>query len=310
MDFREKHPYLYWEIPGLAVVVATCIAITIYEKSNTVIVLLFLSSLIEIILAPIIITAFKIAIRRAMSGKRKEKKHPYLYWELAGLTVGIVSFVFIAVCEDPSILLGFLLLASLAEIILAPIIIANFDCQLNNRLAEQRKRTEREYREKYITNVEIENERFGKLTFDKDSNKNTLRIAYGSALCIPFGKYDQVEIDIDVDENIINKAFEGLAYVYDNQEKILRDFYNYIKEICDEWNESDSNGNPIDIKYAEKYFSLHYIYVHSSINQEILVSLSGVLLDDFDSYCELLGYHLIEAEINCNTKEVSYGLEG
>lgn len=303
MDFREKHPYLYWEIPGLAVVVATCIAITIYEKSNTVIVLLFLSSLIEIILAPIIITAFKIAIKRAMSGKRKERKHPYLYWELAGLTVGIVSFVFIAVCEDPNILLGFLLPASLAEIILSPIIITNFYCQLD-------KQAERRYREKYITNVETENARFGKLTFDKDSNKNTLKTVDGCVLSIPFGKDDQVEINIDGDENIINREFESLAYVYDNQEEILRDFYNYIKDICDEWNETDSNGNPIDMDYAEKYFMLLDISVYSSLDKEIFVSLNGVLLDDFDVRRKLLGYHYITAEINCTTKETTYYLEG
>lgn len=164
-----------------------------------------------------------------------------------------------------------------------------------------------EYQELYLTDVIIENELLGTCVFEKDANRNTLRLKQ-NAVSLPFGRDNTPELHIHIDEKDLAEAFQGLSDVYHNQERFLKEFYAGIKGFCDEWEETDSAGNPVSLEMIEANCSVSDITVSRSWQGILTVSLSGGAADDTGR--DLLGCHAVIAEINYKTSEIEYGLEG
>lgn len=159
----------------------------------------------------------------------------------------------------------------------------------------------------FLSNVTIEDERFGKCIFEKDANRNTLELIYGISE-IPFGKCKNPEIHIHVKESDISQAFRDLSYVYDNQERFILEFCKGAKEFCDEWEETDSQGNAVSLDFLVETCEIFSITVQNTCDDDLTVSLSSCLTDA--SGRDLLGCHSVIAQINCSTNEIEYGLEG
>lgn len=102
----------------------------------------------------------------------------------------------------------------------------------------------------------IEDKRFGKCVFEKDTKRNSLRLLKGISN-MPFDGQAAPQIDI-----------------------------NLIKANCEVTN----------------------IAVYRSYLGSLIVSLSGGVADDAGR--DLLGCHSVKAEINCETGEIEYDLEG
>lgn len=159
------------------------------------------------------------------------------------------------------------------------------------------------YKKDFVSEETIEDIKFGKVVFEKDSNTNKL---YCKHLNFLFGKYNP-EIEIyEYDERYKELYFRNLEKLYDNQEKILKDYYDAIKGFCDNWNEQDSNGNPISGEYIKENFDISCICIYKD-KEEIIITLWGGFYDyDYN----ILGCHGVTAEIHCNSKEVFYDLVG
>ncbi|MCI8550250.1 MAG: hypothetical protein HFI68_06615 [Lachnospiraceae bacterium] len=169
------------------------------------------------------------------------------------------------------------------------------------------KKKVQEYETMFLSNVTIEDKRFGKCIFEKDANRNTLELIHGISE-IPFGKCHTPEIHIHVGENDISQAFRDLAYVYDNQERFILEFCKGAKDFCDEWEETDPEGNPIGLGFLLETCEIFSITVGNTWDGQVTVSLSSCLTDAAGR--DLLGCHSVIAQINCRTNEIEYGLEG
>lgn len=244
------------------------------------------------------------------------KEHPYLFGEAIDLSVCIFSIAYVTThdCPDSLILSSLILFsayASLAGIVLVPIIIAIVRSRIDKKRRKQKEQELKEYREKYITEFVVTDKKFGKLEFEKDSNKNSFRFINGDIQNIPFGEHGVMDIDIEIDggEDMLYRALDDLAKVYSEQEKYMNDLYDDVVDSCYNWDERDSKGNPIDLTYVKKYFSLEGVAL-TTFKGEVTVSLYGTLLNDDENGMELLGCHVIEADINCTKDEVTYDLVG
>ncbi|MCI8464282.1 MAG: hypothetical protein HFI63_00245 [Lachnospiraceae bacterium] len=165
-------------------------------------------------------------------------------------------------------------------------------------------------KEKEISSPErflVEHERFGNCVFERGKDGDLVRLVEGISR-IPFGKYEDVELDMEVPEGRIGEAFQCLGHVYDGQEKFINKFYEGIRSFCEEWEETDSRGNDITMETVEKNGSLFRIQVRESWRGNLIVALRGMMSDDAGK--DLLGCHSVIAEINCETDEVEYDLEG
>lgn len=244
------------------------------------------------------------------------KNHPYLFGEIIDLAVAIISVTYILTHDEPDtwvmiILWLFLGYGSLVGIIAVPIIIAVVRGIIDNKRKKRKEQELKEYREKYVTEFIVEDKNFGHLVFEKDSNKNLFRFIRGEIMQMPFGRYDYHDVDMEIDggEDMLYRALDDLAKVYSEHEKYINDLYDETVDTCYDWDERDSKGNPIDRAYVEKYFSLEAVSL-TTYKDEVTVSLCGSLLNDDERGMELLGYHVVEADINCTKNEVRYDLVG
>lgn len=160
------------------------------------------------------------------------------------------------------------------------------------------------YNNRYVSEIIIQDEKLGQLKLEKDTNKN---IISGTLSNISFGKYIP-DVEISCNEGSVNQVISDFKELLDNSESILRDFYTCAAEMCNNWDEQDSYGNPISEEYAKEYLSVDIIEVQE-YKGETEVSLWGMIIDDYDGE-PLLGGHSIIAEINCATKETVYNLIG
>ncbi len=159
-------------------------------------------------------------------------------------------------------------------------------------------------KKKAAETVEIHHDRFGRCMFEKDE--------WGAFMLIrpslPFGRHEDVEIELDVVGEKIASALWCFAEVYDKQEIYLKKFYEGILSFCEEWEETDSKGNAVTMELVEKNSGLFLVRVQETGEGNLVISLSGMMTDDEGK--ELLGCHSVIMEIDYATGEVEYDLEG
>lgn len=172
---------------------------------------------------------------------------------------------------------------------------------LPNHEAKTAAKEAKEYREKFISTEIIENDKFGKVCFEKDSKTSEL---YCECFSLPFGDFNPSIYIIDYNDKFKTLYLKNLEEIYDNQEKILSDYYDEAKKFCDNWDEKDSDGNSMSIEYIKKNLDVDSIEIFES-NDEITIAINGGFED-----IDILGGHMVIMYINCNTKEISYDLVG
>ncbi|MCI9486280.1 MAG: hypothetical protein HFI64_04735 [Lachnospiraceae bacterium] len=153
--------------------------------------------------------------------------------------------------------------------------------------------------------VEMEEERLGPCVFEREAGEDVLRLISPS---LSFGRHEGTEVEIEVPGEQTGEALRCLAGVHDRQETYLRKFYEGILSFCEEWEETDSEGNPVTMELVERNSSLFRVRVKESWTGNLTVSLNGMIFDDRQK--DLLGCHSVVMEIDGETGEVEYDLEG
>lgn len=179
--------------------------------------------------------------------------------------------------------------------------VADFLCKLDDKKIAKRKK---EYREKYISDVELEDKKYGKMIFEKDSNTEKMEL---KDVNLPsFSNHIIKDFIINncycFNENMKNLIFRNLDEVYNNSEKILDSLYNEIKDIYDDEDIRDSNGNLMSIDYIKEKLILDYISVHLNENNCIIELLGGMDNDIDDHIAE----HGITASIDIQNNKYDY----
>lgn len=179
--------------------------------------------------------------------------------------------------------------------------VVDFLCKLDDKKIARRKK---EYREKYISDVELEDEKYGKMIFEKDSNNETMEL---KDVNLPvFGNHiieDFIINDCDYyNENMKNLIFRNLDEIYNNSEKILNGLYDEIKDIYDDEDIRDSDGHLMSIDYIKEKLILDYINIYLS-EDNCIIELLGSMNNDIDDH---IAEHGITASIDIQNNKYDY----
>lgn len=183
------------------------------------------------------------------------KNHPYLFAGAIDAVILIATFVYIMLTPFNQLLYSLvnqfiicLFFVSLEGLVLIP-----------GKFMQRKKRfnEEKEYREKYISEFAVTDKKFGDLVFERDSNKNVFTLVKGDIEKLHYGKYDDYSLNLEIagDEELLYRVLRDLADVYEGHEKYMNDLYDFTLKTCDDRDERDSEGNPIDMAYVEKIFT-------------------------------------------------------
>ena len=243
---------------------------------------------------------------------KKFKEHPIMLTELILLftLMAIVIWIGLSETDKYEILQRFLVLFNIVALVVVPFVMLWISCKTSKEEREFAKKRKwersKEYREQFVSHFNVENPFFGECVFEKDVNKNFVRLVQGITKT-KFGPYI-VMADIEVSEECVTLALEELAKIYQNAEEILNPIYQEAMKYCNEWDETDEEGNPIDLNYIREHYNLNGIAVSDKEDGSIFVVLDGSIVAD--NGVELLGYHSFVTEIDCSTGEITYDIWG
>ncbi len=165
----------------------------------------------------------------------------------------------------------------------------------------KQKRKREQYREKYISDIVIEDEKFGRMVFELDSFIN--QISAAGTVLPKFGTEN-----MDIDEIIINEydekkkdvIFRGVEHIYEHAEEIVDACCKMVKECYDEEDIRDADGNLIRIESIKKLLSLSYMEIEFNREDTCMIVLQGGMNNDIvDHILE----HGVTVCIDCNTWE-------
>lgn len=170
----------------------------------------------------------------------------------------------------------------------------------------------REYREKYITELTMENERFGRVVLEHDANRHIVG-AEEYVMEKPFGRHEELRLTAEVEGDDPAPIISALSYLYRNSRDILEMIYRYTLECCENYEEQNSEGKPYDIEYIRGNLTLYGVTITDGsdcIYASLDASISG------DNGEELLGCHGITLDIELTKdseprrKRITCGLVG
>lgn len=160
------------------------------------------------------------------------------------------------------------------------------------------------YKEKYISELVIEDSFFGKMTFCLDRNHNMLE---SSEIHLPpFGADAPDSLYVtDYDENDREKILHGLREIYNHKDEILELIYPGLLEIATDYGETDSSGNPYTMDELRRVTAIYSITVCNSKDHFFIdldcYTVSGTLE---------LGGHSYVASVDFVNKNIQFDLEG
>lgn len=170
-------------------------------------------------------------------------------------------------------------------------------CEITFRHDEKKRRQrEKEYREKYISDLIIENKTYGKMHFEKDSFKDCIELVEINLPDFGKNKIDSFKI-YSYDENKKDIYFRSLDYLYSNAQKIFDELCDMVKE---RYEDEDISVSIEDIK---KQLYVDYIKMHINDENECIAEFLGGMNNDISDH---IAEHGITACINCTAGEFEY----
>lgn len=173
------------------------------------------------------------------------------------------------------------------------------------KLYQKRERKkERLYKEKYITEVSIEDAFFGKMTFEDDSFKGHMRSAE-----LHFPKFGADVLDTlyiegynESDREKIFRAFQG---IYEHQNEILDALCPELLDIAEEYGEVDENGAPYTLEKIRERAYISWTRVFNDDEGVTVIMEAGLTEGEIE-----LGGHGFDVVINCADKTMDFTMEG
>lgn len=168
----------------------------------------------------------------------------------------------------------------------------------------------RAYKEQYVTEIPVEDERFGKVVFEYNSEHDTLT-ANDINLEKPFGGHE-LTLFSEFSGNNPDLAVGVLGYLYDHCDEILEELYPYTVSCCENYDERDKDGNPYDLEYVRKNLSMHLADI-AEYNGTVIIHLCGSICGDTGDV--LLGCHSVTSTRQLRADDLTLidsmcGLEG
>lgn len=164
----------------------------------------------------------------------------------------------------------------------------------------------KKYVNKHKKQFKVDNSFFGTCIFEQKTDEFYMELVE-STNKMRFGSY-RPEIWYTGNDRLIPKALENLEHIYIDASNILEQIYVAIFDQCKTWNEVDTDGIPVDLEFVKKYCSVSKIDMEAEDEKNITIRLTTYLVDPKSG--PLLGDHNIVMEIDCNTSEISFNLEG
>lgn len=170
------------------------------------------------------------------------------------------------------------------------------------KISEHKREKERaQYREKYVSDLVIEDEKYGRMVFALDSYIDQI-----SAAGTIFPKFG-IE-NIAIDEIIINEydekkkdvIFREVDHIYEHAEEIVDACCKMVKECYDDEDIRDADGNLIRIESIKKMLSLSYMEIEFNREDIYMIVLQGGMKNDIADH---IAEHGVEVCIDCSTWE-------
>lgn len=174
-----------------------------------------------------------------------------------------------------------------------------------DRISTKRKqKKDKEYNEKYVTLVELEDDLLGKMKFSCDSNTKQLQSI--ELRLPPFGAAAPETLDIiDIAEEKRERCVKAVRAVYAHKDEILDLICAELSETAAEYGETDENGNE---------------YTPETLREALYV-IDIMVCETFDGFtvsldCSVtrgsleLGGHGFIANVNFDKKTIDYELAG
>ncbi len=161
---------------------------------------------------------------------------------------------------------------------------------------KKRKQREKEYREKYISDLIIEDKTYGRMNFELDSFEERIELIeinlpeFGNDTIDEFIIYEYHESKKDI-------YFRSLDYIYENSQKILEGLCEMAKDVY------DSEDITINIEDIRNQLSVSWIEISLNDKDECIVEMHGGVNNDI---CDHIAEHGVTACINCTAEEFDY----
>lgn len=176
---------------------------------------------------------------------------------------------------------------------------------------------EKEYRNKYVTEVIINDKVFGEMKFEKDSNKNELSCKNFKVL---FGQYNPTVHIQDYDENNNELYFRSLEYIYGKQQEIIEtlfegflEAYSNSKEVTPDTLRENFAIEKITICKCDEYFLEGAYFIKDAEAFEIDAGEWVIAVCGNPNKNKLYGNYYSSkypvAYMDCSTKQMYYVLE-
>ncbi len=183
---------------------------------------------------------------------------------------------------------------------------------IKNRIREKEKAELLEYREKFITEIPVEDERFGRIVFEHDRRNNTVGVEE-YRLEKPFGRHEDLLLTVEVSGDDVSPVTAALVYLYRNSRDLLEMLYRYTLECCENYDERDRDGKLYDSDYVRRSLTLYGITITDDADS-VYASLDASICGDDGN--DLLGCHGITLDVQLtrgndpHRKRIDCGLVG
>lgn len=162
-----------------------------------------------------------------------------------------------------------------------------------------------EYEEKYVSELEIDDELLGKMKFTADTKFNELE---STELHLPpFGAESPGWLYVSgYKENDRKRIIQALRDVYAHKDEIVEHILPDYLDTLGEYEENDDNGEPYTLEKLRKVMTVHDITV---VNGDDRFSVSLELSTAGENESGLGGHGFI-AVVDFHSKSIYYDLEG
>lgn len=162
-----------------------------------------------------------------------------------------------------------------------------------------------EYEEKYVSEIEIDDELLGKMKFTADTKFNELE---SKELHLPpFGAEPPGWLYVSgYKESDRKRIIQALRDVYAHKDEIIEHILPDYLDTLGEYEENDDNGEPYTLEKLRKVMTVHDITV---VNGDDRFSVSLELSTAGENESELGGHGFI-AVVDFHSKSIYYDLEG
>lgn len=176
---------------------------------------------------------------------------------------------------------------------------------------------EKEYRNKYVTEVIINDKVFGEMKFEKDSNKNELTC---KRLKVPFGQYNPTVQIQEYDESNNELYFRSLQCLYGRHQEIIETLFNGFleaysgsKEVTPDTLRENFAIENITICKCDEYFLEGAYFIKDAEAFEINWGEWVIAVCGNPNKNKLYGNYFSSkypvAYMDCSTKQMYYVLE-